>query len=244
MIKRIAVLWSLTFLAAPVMAQTSPTNEELLKEIKAIRQELAEIKKLISQPRPAADVLPKDPINISKEPLRGHRNAKVALIEYSDYQCPFCSRFVKDTYPQLDTEYIKTGKLQYVFRDLPLDFHKQAFKAAEATHCAGEQGKFWEMHDHLFANQKALTPEDLGKHAGTLGLNTSSFQACLESGRYAADIRKDIAEANSSGATGTPTFLLGTVNRDGTVKVTKKLVGAKPYAEFKAAIDSLLASPQ
>ena len=244
MIRRLAVLWTLAAVPTLTWAQTSPTNEELLKEIKAIRQELADIKKLISTPRPAADALPKDPINVSKEPLKGSRNAKVALIEYSDYQCPFCSRFVKDSYPQLDTEYIKTGKIQYVFRDLPLDFHKQAFKAAEATHCAGEQGKFWEMHDHLFANQSALTPEDLTKHAGTLGLSQSSFQQCLDSGRYAADIRKDIAEANSSGATGTPTFLIGTVNKDGTIKLTKKLVGAKPYAEFKAAIDSLLGSLQ
>jgi protein-disulfide isomerase len=244
MIRRLAVLWTLAVVPTLTWAQTSPTNEELLKEIKAIRQELAEIKKLIGTPRPAADVLPKDPINVSKEPLKGNRNAKVALIEYSDYQCPFCSKFVKDTYPQLDTEYVKTGKIQYVFRDLPLDFHKLAFKAAEATHCAGEQGKYWEMHDHLFLNQSALTPEDLTKHAGTLGLSQSSFQQCLESGRYVADIRKDITEANSSGATGTPTFLLGTVNKDGTIKVTKKLVGAKPYVEFKTAIDSLLASPQ
>jgi protein-disulfide isomerase len=246
MMKRLAVVCTFAVLTwSPAWAQTSPTNEDLLKEIKAIRQELQEIKKLIGQPRPAADALPKNPINISKEPVKGDGNARVALIEFSDYQCPFCSRFGKDTYPQLETDYIKTGKLKYVFRDLPLDFHKQAFKAAEAAHCAGEQGKFWEMHDQLFANNKALAPEDLTKYAGTLQLNTTLFQQCLDSARYAADIKKDIAEANSAGITGTPTFLLGTINtRDGTVKVTQKLVGAKPYAEFKAAIDSLLASPQ
>lgn len=246
MIKRFAVLWALVFLATSAgWAQTSTTNDEILKEIKALRQELAEIKKLVSQPRPAADVLPKDPINISKEPVKGDRNARVALIEYSDYQCPFCSRFGKETYPQLDTDYIKTGKVKYVFRDLPLNFHKQAFKAAEAAHCAGEQGKFWEMHDQMFQNNKALAPEELTKYAEALQLNTSLFQQCLDSARYAADIKKDIAEANSVGITGTPTFLLGTIDpRDGTVKVTKKLVGAKPFAEFKAAIDSLLATPQ
>lgn len=251
MIKRLVVLSAFCLLAVPSAWSQTP-NDQILQELKAIREsqqaiqkELQEIRKLVNQPRAvAADTLPKDPVNISKDPLKGDRNAKVALIEYSDYQCGFCSRFVKDTYPQLDTEYIKTGKVQYVFRDLPLDFHKQAFKAAEAAHCAGEQGKFWEMHDHLFSNQKALTPEDLTKHAGTLGLSTSSFQTCLESGRFAADIRKDMTEASSSGATGTPTFLLGTINRDGTVKVTKKLVGAKSYAEFKTAIDSLLATPQ
>ena len=242
MIKRFAVLSALVFLATPaVWAQTSTTIEEILKEIKAMRQELAEIRKLVSQPRPAADVLPKDPINISKEPIKGDRKAQVVLIEFSDYQCPFCSRFGADTYPQLDTEYIKTGKIRYVFRDLPLDFHKQAFKAAEAAHCAGEQGRFWEMHDHLFQNQKALAPEDLTKYAEALQLNGSSFQQCLDSGRYAADIKKDITEANNVGITGTPTFLIGVIQPgDATVKVSKKLVGAKPYAEFKAAIDSVL----
>ena len=247
MTKRFAVVCTLSVLVAPfALAQTSPTNEELLKEIKAIRQELQEIKKLISQPaRPAADALPKDPINISKDPVRGNPSAKVVLIEYSDYQCPFCSRFGKDTYPQLETDYIKTGKIRYAFRDLPLDFHKQAFKAAEAAHCAGEQGKFWEMHDRLFENQKALAPEELTKYAGQLGLNTSTFQQCLDSKRYEADIKKDITEAGTAGISGTPTFLIGTVvPKDGSVKITRKLVGAKSYEEFKAAIDSVLASPQ
>ena len=243
--KPLAVLCVLPFVAGSLArAQTQPTNEELLKEIKAIRQELAEIKKLVSQQRPAADVLPKDPINVSKDPSKGASGAKIALIEYSDYQCPFCSRFGKDAFPQLETDFIKTGKVKYFFRDLPLSIHAQAFKAAEAAHCSGEQGKFWEMHDHLFRNHKALTLEDLNKYAEEVQLNKPQFQQCLDGGRYAADIRKDISEANDVGITGTPTFLLGTLNKDGTVKVTRKLMGVRPYAEFRAAIESLLATPQ
>ena len=132
--------------------------------------------------------------------------------------------------------------MRYVFRDLPLDFHKNAFKAAEATHCAGEQGKFWEMHALLFQNQAALGPEQLPAHAKTLGLGEAKFQECLASGRFAADIRKDMADAGAVGISGTPSFLVGVVQPDGRVRVMKKLVGARPYAEFKAAFDSLLAA--
>lgn len=210
---------------------------------KAILKELQDIKKLLANPpaaRPAADALPSAPIDISKEPFKGAPNAKVAVIEFSDFQCPFCGRYDKDTYPQLIKDYVDTGKVKYVWRDYPLSFHPNAQKAAEAAHCAGEQGKFWDMHDRLFANQQNIAAADLPKHAEALQLNTSMFQQCLDSGRYAADIKKDIDVANSAGISGTPSFLIGVVQPNGTVKITKKLVGAKPYAEFKTAIDSLL----
>lgn len=226
--------------AAAGAAQTTVADEDVQK---AILRELQEIRKLLqSQNRPAAapDALPTAPINIAKEPFRGPANAKVALIEYSDYECPFCARYDKDTYPQIIKEYVDTGKIRYVWRDLPLSFHKNAFKAAEAAHCAGEQGKFWEMHDRLFENNKSLGPSELPKHAEALKLNPAPFLQCLESGRFAADIRTDITEANSAGVTGTPTFLIGLIQPNGTVKVVRKLVGAKPFAEFKAAFDSLL----
>jgi len=130
--------------------------------------------------------------------------------------------------------------VKYVWRDLPLDMHPNAQKAAEAANCAGAQGKFWEMHDRLFANQQTIAAADLPKHAEALQLNVGEFQKCLDSGRFAADIKNDIDAGNNAGINGTPTFLIGTVQPNGTVKVTKKLVGAKSYAEFKAAIDSLL----
>ncbi len=219
---------------------------EALKEgQQAIQKDLAEIKRLLqSRPAAAADALPRDPITIASEPFKGNGTAKVALIEFSDYQCPFCSRYTNDVLPQIRTDYIETGKIKYVFRDLPLSFHKQAFKAAEATHCAGAQGKFWEMHDALFQNQSALAPEQLATHAKTVGVNDVQFQQCLDSGKFAADINKDIADAGAAGITGTPSFLVGVIQPgDGRVKVVKKLVGAKPYAEFKAALDAALGTP-
>jgi len=215
------------------------TQKAILKELQGIRTLLAQQ----GQARPAADTLPTTPMDISKEPFRGASNAKVAVIEFSDFQCPFCGRYDKDTYPQIAKDYIDTGKVKYVWRDYPLEFHQNAEKAAEAAHCAGEQGKFWDMHDRFFANQQNIAATDLPKHAEALGLNVSLFQQCLDSGRYAAEIKKDIADAGGAGISGTPSFLIGVVQPNGSVKITKKLVGAKSYSEFKSAIDALLTPP-
>ena len=238
-------------LASAGAGQTQSADDQVRKDIEALKEgqqaiqkDLAEIKRLL-QSRPAAgDALPRDPIAITSEPFKGSASAKVALIEFSDYQCPFCSRYTQEILPQIRTDFVDTGKVKYVFRDMPLSFHKQAFKAAEAAHCAGAQGKFWEMHDVLFQNQAALAPEQLATHAKTVGVDDVPFGQCLDSGKFAADINRDIADATAAGITGTPTFLVGVIQPgDGRVKVIKKLVGAKPYAEFKAALDGALATP-
>ena len=192
------------------------------------------------QPRSAA--APPPTVDIKGEIARGNANARVAIIEYSDYQCPFCARHVSQTYPQIDKEYIATGKVKYIFRDLPLSFHPHAFKAAEASQCGREQGKFWEMHDRLFANQKLLAPADLTKHAEALGLNVAKFQQCMDSGKYADEIRREASQANTWGIEGTPTFIVGVVQPDASVKVVKQVVGARGYEEFKAAIEAALAA--
>jgi protein-disulfide isomerase len=253
--KRIAVVFAIVLCFASLGWSQTVTTDDLKKTIdsfnegqKAILKELQEIHKLLdqqvqAQARPAADTLPTAPMDVAKEPFKGSPNAKVAVIEFSDFQCPFCGRYDKDVYPQIEKDYIVTGKIKYVWRDYPLDFHQNAEKAAEAAHCAGEQGKFWEMHDRLFADQQAISAADLPKHAGALQLNTSLFQQCLDSGRFAADIKKDIADAGTVGISGTPSFLVGIVQPNGSVKIVKKLVGAKPYAEFKSALDSLLTPP-
>jgi protein-disulfide isomerase len=249
--RRLTIAVSLVlFVAMPSVAQTTAANDDLQKQInaltegqKAILKELQEVKQLLLA-RPsaaAAETLPAA-VSISNSQSKGSATAKIAIIEYSDYQCPFCGRYDLDTFPQLETEYVKTGKVRYVFHDMPLDFHKNAFKAAQAARCAGEQGKFWEMHHQLFANQTALEEKDLRTHAAALNLDEPRFEQCLGADRYAADIRDDVTEANNAGLTGTPSFLLGFVQPDATVKVAKKIVGAKSYADFKAAIDSLLAS--
>ncbi len=130
-----------------------------------------------------------------------------------------------------------------MIRDFPLEsIHPQAFKAAEASHCANEQGKYWEMHERLFANQKALGVKDLPQHAQALGLDEAKFQQCLDSGKYAARIRKDLTEGQKLGVTGTPGFFLGVTDPNGTeIKSVRQIKGAQPWAAFQGAIDSLLA---
>jgi protein-disulfide isomerase len=218
--------------------QLNETNKAILKELQEIRKVLA-AQRPVQQPA-AADALPTESIDVTRDPFRGAANAKVAIIEYSDYQCPFCARYEKDAYIQIMKDYVDSGKLKYVWRDLPLDMHPHAMKAAVAANCAGVQGKFWEMHDRLFANQQALAPADLSKHAESLGLNVGQFQTCLDSDTFDGDIKTDIAEAAKANINGTPSFLIGVVQPNGSVKIVKKLVGARPYADFKAAIDSAI----
>ena len=132
--------------------------------------------------------------------------------------------------------------MMYVFMDFPLASHAQAMKASEAALCAGDQGKFWEMHDRLFANQNALSLEALSKHAEALGLGTSQFKECLDSGKHTVQIKAAMSEGQKAGITGTPGFLFGFIGADGKVKATKKISGAVPYANFKATIDEMLSS--
>ena len=146
--------------------------EEIKKGQSNIQNELQEIKTLLRGRVPAPPPEPQNVVlEIKGDPFKGQPDAKVTLIEFSDYQCPFCSRHSRDTLPQLEREYIASGKLKYVFRNFPIEsIHPQAFKAHEAANCAGEQGKYWEMHGRLFANQKAMSPKDLSDHAQALAL--------------------------------------------------------------------------
>lgn len=145
--------------------------------------------------------------------------------------------------PQIDKEYIQTGKVKYVLLDLPLESkHKNAFKAAEAIHCAGEQEKLWEMRDRISANQQEL--DQWNSHAEAVGLDVARFEECMNSGRQAAKIRADMAQAQKAGITGTPVFFFAYTEPKSTkVTTVTRLPGAQPYAAFKAAIDKLLAGP-
>jgi protein-disulfide isomerase len=243
---------ALLLAALPLFAQSNADVEALKKEIQtikegqqAIQKDIQEIKKLLAA-RPAQAPGQVDPTNVVLDvtgaPFRGDKNAKYAIVEFSEFQCPFCGRHVKETVPQLDRDYIQPGKVKYVFLDFPLEsIHKNAFKAAEAGNCAAEQGKFWEMHDRLFANQQALEPAQLTEHAKALGLDATKFQQCLDSGKSAADVRKDLSEGSKAGVSGTPTTFIGLTQPNGKVKILKAIRGAQNYASFKSTLDELLA---
>lgn len=177
-------------------------------------------------------------VEVGHLPVLGDKNAKVTVIEFSDFQCPFCQAYFNDAEKGIIKDYVDTGKIKFAYRHLPLvQIHPNAFKAASASECANEQGKFWGYHDLLFQNQNAWSNLDnagavnkFKEYAGTLGLNTTSFSSCLDSDKYKADIDKDIADSATAGVNGTPgTFVNGIL-----------ISGAVPYADFKTQIDAAL----
>ena len=252
----VGMILSAVVCAGPALAESGEELDSLRKEIEslkagqqAIQKELQEIKKLLQQPRQArretvesVDIA----LSIAGDPVKGDPGAALTLVEFSDYQCPFCARHSQSTLPQVDREYVQTGKIRYVFRDFPIErIHPHAFKASEAANCAGEQGKYWEMHDRLFANRKALGSDQLPGYAEAIGLDMSRFRECLDSGRQAEEIRQDLADGQKAGVRGTPTFFLGVANEDGsTIKATRRIRGAVTFGEFKKAIDSMLKTGQ
>jgi len=256
--KRIATAISMITLALTyaqsITAQKSQKTAAELRVLKdeikylkqgqqATQQELREIKEILEARLPART--PSQPAIISMRggPTLGNKDAPIVLIDFSDYQCPFCGKFVRETMPLLDREYIKTGKIQYVFRDLPLEtIHPNAFEAAEAARCAGEQGKYWEMHNRLYQSQDALETTHLSINAQALGLEMSEFTKCLTSGKYESEVRHDIADAGNAGIQVTPSFVIGLVSQDQRVRVLKLITGAQPYSAFKVALDSALAA--
>ena len=175
----------------------------------------------------------------------GSDSARVEITEYSDFECPFCASFATVQMPVIREQLIAAGKVRWRFRDFPLPSHKYSRYAAQAAQCAGEQGKFWEMHDLLFANQTTLAPPNLTKRAHELGLDEAKFSECLSSGKYRDNIRRSMAGAERMGLNGTPAFLLGVLDSSGnSVRSTKVIMGAESFDTFKAALDELLAAPQ
>ncbi len=169
-------------------------------------------------------------VSLDDDAVKGSADAPVTIVEFSDFECPFCGKYVRETYSKIVSEYIDTGKVKYVFRDFPLDFHLNAQKASEAAECAGEQGKYWEMHDVLFENQDALDVETLKMYAVSLGLDTEEFNTCLDSGAMADEVKADMADGQKYGVSGTPAFFIN----------GKMISGAQPFEVFKAEIDAAL----
>jgi len=175
----------------------------------------------------------------------GDKNAPVTIVEFSDFQCPFCRTFWSATLSQIKKEYIDTGKVKFIFRDFPLSFHPAAEPSAEATECADDQNKYWEMSDVIFTEQAKrgegtiqYTVTDIKKWAGQIGLDMAKFNSCLDSGKYKSEVEKDAQAGASFGVSGTPTtFINGRMMADG----NGNSIGASPFAVFKGIIDAELA---
>lgn len=173
-------------------------------------------------------------VKAGEAPVEGSAKAKVEIIEYSDYECPFCGRFYSETLPQIRAQYIETGKVKHVFKDFPLSFHPNAQKAAEAAHCVREQAgdeAYFEMHDLLFNNQQSLSPAGYKQWARTIsGVDGAEFDSCLDSGKTAGIVRANFQEGGQVGVQGTPAFFVN----------GRLISGAQPFQVFQQAIEAEL----
>lgn len=173
---------------------------------------------------------PSSNLPVEGDPVLGNPDAPVTIIEFSEFQCPFCGRYASETFPQIKKDYVDTGKVKIVFKNFPLPSHDKAQKAAEAGECAFEQGKFWEYGEKLFENQQALEIDNLKQYAQDLGLNSGQFNSCLDSGKYQEEVGEDLQEGQNVGVSGTPTFFIN----------GEELVGAQPFSEFQKIIEDKL----
>jgi protein-disulfide isomerase len=192
-----------------------------------------------------APSLPPQPVRISQDndPIRGDPNAPITIIEFSDFQCPFCARFHVETLPSLLEEYIDVGKVNLVYRDFPIQsIHPNALPAAVAAECANEQGKYWEYHDTLFEKQNGWSRLDsnavistFSQYATDVGLEQQQFDSCLGSGKYLQEVQGDLSDGRDYDITGTPGFFIGN-DEIGFVKIN----GAQPFESFQKVIDAQL----
>jgi protein-disulfide isomerase len=239
------------FLCGRRVTAQAPTEHTINDQIKALAEQqqqilssLNDIKQFLAANAAVRPQPPMPPATFSTqdEAFRGDSSATVAIVEYADFECPYCGQYEHEVYPQISEDYIQTGKVKYFYRDLPLPMHPHAMIAARAAHCAGEQGKYWEMHDSLFAKQNAIRDVDMPGRAQELGLDAAKFSECLSSDRYTDEINRSGAEAQKMGIQGTPTFFVGRVDPNGDVTNLKMIVGTRPYGAFKSAIDDALGS--
>ena len=243
-------------LTTSVPAQTADNaNEEqesaLLRELAAIRQEIEQLRAEVGDlqekvgdihrvaVRPSAPPAP-DSVTLDENRALGSAEATVAIVEFSDYQCPYCERFFSQTFPRLEENYIDTGKVRFYFRDFPLtQIHPKAKSAAIAANCAGRQGAYWKMHNELFTNQAELGTELYERLAQDLSLDVPTFEACLAEPAEAQKVDADLAYGQELTVQGTPHYFVGKLQNGQLVNVLR-VNGAQPYELFSKVLDSLL----
>ena len=214
---------------------TKQQADEILSELKQIRQLLE--KQAAAGPQQAGEQITKAKISIEGAYSMGSKDAPLTMVEFTDFQCPYCQRFHVNTFAELKKDYIDTGKLRFISRDMPLDFHPNAMQAAEAGRCAGEQGQFWSMRDRMNSNPDKLDINNLVTWAQELKLNVASFRSCVENQKYKNAIQSDLTLAQKIGANGTPSFVLGKSTADGVDG--ELVVGAMPYQVFDQKLKDL-----
>ena len=227
-------------LALPLAAQqtegiTRKQADEIINELRQIRQLLQQ---QTAKNAPQEPPVQKAKVNLDGLPMLGVKTAPITIVEYTDYQCPYCQRFHVTTFAELKKNYIDTGRARFFSRDMPLDFHPNAMRAAQAGRCANEQGKFWQLRDVMGANPNNLDLESIARFAGDLKMDVPALRACITSDKYKTAVQKDLLEAMQIGATGTPTFVVGVTTPEGVDG--ELMVGALPYQAFDEKLKSLV----
>jgi protein-disulfide isomerase len=257
MLTRLATVTFVAVLSLSPPIEQNPADElaALKREVQALKEQQAQMQRELQalktflqtamQPRQAQEPevagLVGAMIPTEAEPSMGSAGARLTIVEISDYHCPFCKRHTQQTFPQIVNEFVKTGKARYVFVDFPIaQLHPKAARSHEAAACAGEQGKFWEMHASLFTSAPAKDDSALTAQAQNAGLDPVKFTACLTSGRNTAAIQASVSRIERLGIAGTPMTVIGLTPAQGQpMKVLKYVYGARPYADFKAAIEEV-----
>lgn len=245
----LCALLLLAGLASPAFAAHAPDKwmEEVLKELSELRKSQGELKQQVAELRNevaglragnrggSVSIDLRDP----QVPSLGAVGAQVAIVEFSDFQCPYCRKHEQGAWPQLREKYVDAGKARYFFLDYPLDFHPHAREAAIAGACAHQQGAFWPMHDALFESQNKLGHDLYLKVAGQLGLNSDKFTACLADPKTNQQIGAHAALGDRAGVQGTPAFLIGRI-KDGVLTDTRMLAGARGFEDFARILDQYM----
>ena len=240
-LKKSLVVTVMTMLAcagtASAQTITQQQGDEILKELRALRQA---VERLQAPQQPQGPPPPPDIVQVNNVSgyMLGRPDAPLTIVEFTDLQCPFCNRFAVTTFDQLKKDYIDTGKVRFISRDFPLDFHPQAMPAARAARCAGDQGKFWELRIALVKNASALSPVFISQQATALKLDMKQFDACTKSTANDSAINQDMTEGAGFSVNGTPTFFVGKTTTQGFEGF--RIVGAQPYAVFQQRIEGLL----
>jgi len=229
-------------IGAPAGAQVAEQQGITRQQADQILQELRQIRQLLERQgaKPAAQ--PEQPTrakltDLSGVSMMGKKDAPLTMVEYTDYQCPYCQRFHLTSFPELKKNYIDTGIVRFFSKDLPLDFHPNAMRAAEAARCAGEQNKFWELRDVMGQNADKLDLDHIAGFADALKIDSKVLRACVESGKYKEQVQSDVLEAMKIGANGTPTFVVGRSIGNGVDG--EMVMGAMPYQLFDDKLKAL-----
>ena len=248
-------MWSrFTCLVAITTVLVASANAQDLVSCRQTDEILAELRELRSlvdslvSGRPLTQRLPSEAqaqiaaatiqLDIGNSAFLGSKDAAVTIVEFADFQCPYCNQFFVQTFPDLKKNYVDSGKVRFYSMDFPLDIHGNALQAAQAGRCAAEQGQFWPMHDRMQRKPEKLDFIQLVQYAEESGLDTATFSRCIQDGKYKEDIRQAVREAEAKAVRGTPTFVIGksTATRvDGTL-----VVGAQPYEFFDNMLKDLV----